>query len=165
MKIAVVGDTHHNKLAIKLILNKVDELGADAIIHLGDCVSDINLLQEKFKGNIYAVAGNCDYSTKYPKENIININGKKIFFTHGDLYNVKSSLNSIAYRAESLCVDIVLFGHTHMYLKEDYKGVIIMNPGSIPKPSPWSQVGCVGFVEIDDNGNIGICELYKISMN
>ena len=59
------------------------------------------------------------FSNIYPKENIININGVKIFFTHGDLYNVKNTMNSISIKAESIGADMVLFANTHIPLREE----------------------------------------------
>ena len=150
MLIAVVSDTHR---VIKYI-DSAKELikGADILIHLGDNIDDVELLERSFKGKVYAVAGNCDYSTKYPKETIIEVNGRKIFFTHGDLYGVKGSLNNIYYRGKELDVDIVLFGHTHEQIIEDARGIILMNPGSISLPRFKGRY--VGFIDINDEGNI-----------
>lgn len=164
MKIAFIGDTHNNKLAINLALNKIRELSIDIIIHLGDCVSDISYLRESFNGEIYAVAGNCDYSVKYPKEKILDIHGIKIFFTHGDLYGVKNSLSSILYKGEEVGADIILFGHTHISMMDEVNNIILMNPGSIPKPSPWSVTGCVGLIDISDDGEIISKDLYNIPL-
>jgi len=110
------------------------------------------------------VAGNCDFSNTYPKEDTITINGLKIFFTHGDLYNVKSTMNSIAIKAESIGADVVLFGHTHIPLKEEYRNTIFMNPGSIPKPSPWAKGKYIGVIEIDDEGVIVTAELKAVEL-
>lgn len=150
MLIAVVSDTHR---MIKYI-NSAKELikEADILVHLGDNIEDVELLEEGFKGKVYAVAGNCDYSKKYPKETIIEVNGRKIFFTHGDLYGVKSSINNIYYRGRELEVDIVLFGHTHQHVIEEESGIILMNPGSISLPK--SKGRYVGFIEINDAGKI-----------
>lgn len=150
MLIAVISDTHR---MIKYI-NSAKELikDVDILIHLGDNIDDVELLQQDFKGELYAVAGNCDYSKKYPKETIIEVNGRKIFFTHGDLYGVKSSINNIYYRGRELGVDIVLFGHTHQQLIEEEDGLILMNPGSISLPR--SNGRYVGFIDIDETGKI-----------
>lgn len=164
MKIAFLGDTHKNKYAINLALKKINELSANMIIHLGDCVTDIEALKEGFKGEILGVVGNCDCTSKFPNNQIIDINNKKFFFTHGDLYGVKNSLSSIIYKGKELGADIILFGHTHELLSEEVDGITIMNPGSIPKPSPWSQVGSVGFIEISEEGELISKELYRISM-
>jgi putative phosphoesterase len=150
MLVAVISDTHRMSKYINLAKELIKD--ADILIHLGDNVEDVELLVQGFKGEVYAVLGNCDYSRKYPKENIIEVNGRKIFFTHGDLYGVKSSINNIYYRGRELQVDIVLFGHTHQQLIEEEESIILMNPGSVSLPK--SKGRCVGFISIDDTGKI-----------
>jgi len=150
MLIAVVSDTHRSNKYIKLAKELIKN--ADILIHLGDNIEDAEELECDFKGKVYAVAGNCDYSTKYPKENIIEINGRKIFFTHGDLYGVKRSITNIYYRGKELEADIVLFGHTHEQIIEEEDGMILMNPGSIALPRLKGRY--VGFINIKDDGNI-----------
>jgi hypothetical protein len=150
MLIAVVSDTHRATKYINLAKKLIKD--ADILIHLGDNIDDVEILESNFKGKVYAVAGNCDYSTKYPKEGIIEEKGRKIFFTHGDLYGVKSSINSIYYRGKELGADIVLFGHTHQQLIEKEDGMILMNPGSISLPRLSGRY--VGFIDINDNGEI-----------
>lgn len=150
MLVAVISDTHRMSKYINLAKELIKD--ADILIHLGDNIEDVELLKQGFNGEVYAVAGNCDYSGKYPKENIIEINGKKIFFTHGDLYRVKSSIDNIYYRGSELEVDIVLFGHTHQQLIEEEGSLILMNPGSVSLPK--SNGRCVGFINIDDTGKI-----------
>ncbi|MCE5222022.1 MAG: metallophosphoesterase [Clostridium sp.] len=150
MLIAVVSDTHR----VSKYINLAKELIKDAhiLIHLGDNIDDVEVLKSGFKGEVYAVTGNCDYSAQYPKEAIIEVNGRKIFFTHGDLYGVKNSMNNIYYRGKELDVDVVLFGHTHEQIIEEEKGIILMNPGSISLPRFKGRY--VGFIDINDEGNI-----------
>ncbi|MCI1478957.1 MAG: metallophosphoesterase [Clostridium beijerinckii] len=150
MLIAVVSDTHRMTKYINLAKRLIKD--ADILIHLGDNIDDAELLENTFKGKVYAVAGNCDYSTKYPKESVIEVNGKKIFFTHGDLYGVKSSMNNIYYRGRELNADIVLFGHTHQQLVEKEDDMILMNPGSISLPKFKGRY--IGFINIDNNGEV-----------
>lgn len=164
MRIAFLGDTHRNKYAIELALKKINEIAADMVIHLGDCIDDIEIIKEGFNGEVLGVVGNCDCTSRYPNNQIIDINNKKIFFTHGHLYGVKNSLSSILYKGEEVGADVILYGHTHITLSEDINGITIMNPGSIAKPSPWSLVGSIGFLEINDDGDIVNRELYKIPM-
>ncbi|RII32818.1 metallophosphoesterase [Clostridium chromiireducens] len=152
MLIAVISDTHRITKYINLAKELIKD--ADILIHLGDNVDDVEILERDFKGQIYAVAGNCDYSTKYPKEDILEVNGKKIFYTHGDMYGVKSAINNIYYRGRELEADIVLFGHTHEPLREEASGIILMNPGSISLPR-LNKRG-IGFISINDNGDVSI---------
>lgn len=150
MLIAVISDTHRVKKYIDLAKNFIKD--ADILIHLGDNIEDVDILKEGFDGEVYAVAGNCDFSAKYPKEGMIEINGRKIFYTHGDLYGVKSTINNIYYRGRELGADVVLFGHTHEHGIERTEDLILMNPGSVSLPRLRGRY--VGIIDIDDNGEI-----------
>jgi putative phosphoesterase len=132
MLIAVVSDTHR----VTKYINSAKKLikSADILIHLGDNVDDVEMLEQDFHGKVYAVAGNCDFANKFPKEAIIEVNNRKIFFTHGDLYGVKNSINNIYYKGRELGADIVLFGHTHQQLIERGENIILLNPGSVSLP-------------------------------
>jgi putative phosphoesterase len=150
MLIGVVSDTHRMLKYVNLA--KEITKNADILIHLGDNIEDVEVLERGFNGKVYAVAGNCDYSSKYPKEGVIEVYGKKIFFTHGDLYGVKRTINNIYYKGKELGADIVLFGHTHEQMIEKDEELILMNPGSISLPRFKGRY--VGFIEIDEDGNI-----------
>lgn len=150
MLIAVVSDTHRMDRYIKLAKELIKE--ADVLIHLGDNIEDVEVLERGFKGEVYAVSGNCDYSNRYPKERIIELNGKKIFFTHGDIYGVKNGLNNIYFKGREVEADIVLFGHTHEAIIEKENNIILMNPGSISLPRFKGRY--VGFIDITENGDV-----------
>lgn len=150
MRIAVVSDTHRFDRYINLAKDLIGD--ADILIHLGDNIEDVDTLSNGFNGVVYAVAGNCDFSTKYPKEGLIEVNDIKIFYTHGDIYGVKNSVTSIYYRGRELQADIVLFGHTHKHFIEKTQELLLMNPGSISLPHFKGRY--VGIIDIDDDGNI-----------
>lgn len=162
MLIAIISDTHKNPRSINIAKNHIKEANADIIIHLGDCVEDVEPLKEGFNGKVYAVEGNCDNLNKYPKEDILEFNGKRIYFTHGDLYGVKHGLDNLRRRGKEVAADIVLFGHTHEPFKEDNNGMILMNPGSIAKPVLKDR--CIGFIEIDDEGSLIRSELKLVKL-
>ena len=146
MRIAVVSDTHrlsnHIKLAKKLIKN------ADVLIHLGDVTDDLDELTDGFNGEVYAVRGNCDFSRKYPKEQLLVLDGKKIFITHGDTYGVKYGLTEIFFRAKEINADIVLFGHTHQRFIAEEEGILFMNPGSVSLPRYLGK--SLGFIILEE---------------
>ena len=146
MRIAVVSDTHrlsnHIKLAKKLIKN------ADVLIHLGDVTDDLDELTDGFNGEVYAVRGNCDFSRKYPKEQLLVLGGKKIFITHGDTYGVKYGLTEIFFKAKEINADIVLFGHTHQRFIAEEEGILFMNPGSVSLPRYLGK--SLGFIILEE---------------
>lgn len=162
MLIAIISDTHKNQRSLNIAQKHIKEANADIIIHLGDCIEDIEILIENFNGKVYAVEGNCDNLNKYAKEDIIEVNGKSIFFTHGDLYGVKNGLDNLRRRGKEVGADIVLFGHTHEPFKEEKNGIILMNPGSIAKPVLRDRA--IGFIEINNEGNIIRSELKLVKL-
>ena len=129
MLIAVISDSHGNKDSINKIKKKINN--ADVLLFLGDGENDLAEITNDFTGEVFAVRGNCDITGKYPEEQILEIQGKKIFICHGHRYNVKYGYNSIYYRGKEIGADIVLFGHSHIPIIEEYNGIILMNPGSI----------------------------------
>lgn len=151
MLIGVMSDTHCIEKYINLAFEKLKD--TDVILHLGDCSSDVSKFRGKFAGKIYVVDGNCDFKGNYPKEQIIELKGKKIFMAHGDRYNVKYDLNSIYYRGQEISADIVVFGHSHIETIQRVKDMILMNPGSTSLPK--GKGNSVGIIEIKDDGEIG----------
>jgi len=65
----------------------------------------------------------------------IEISGKRIVYTHGDLYGAKYGTGGLEKLARDKNADIVLFGHTHTtelkYVSEYEKPFYLFNPGSI----------------------------------
>ena len=157
MLIAVVSDTHKVSNYIQIAKEHIKE--ADILIHLGDNAEDVKELTEGFIGKVYAVKGNCDLSHKYPEEQIIEIDDKRIFITHGDLYNVKLNMHRLYYKAKEVDADIALFGHTHKELLLEEEGIFFMNPGSISFPRNRGRY--IGYIRIeaDKKPNIYLKEI------
>ncbi len=155
MRILVFSDTHKNiSGCIKTIENII---GVDMIIHAGDHASDACELQKIFPDiPIKFVKGNCDFSNS-PAELIIDITAdKKIFVTHGHLYNAKteSDYYSLKNRGLELGCEMVVFGHTHVPYNENFGEITLLNPGS----AKYSQT--FGVIEVE-NGKIksAVCSL------
>ncbi len=67
---------------------------------------------------IYAVRGNCDYFYVPRMGDIddtltLNVDGVKLFVTHGHRYGVKSGLGALIAQAAKEDADAAIFGHTH----------------------------------------------------
>lgn len=148
MLIAVISDSHGNRNSISKIKKKISD--AEVLIFLGDGENDLNEITEEFHGEVYAVRGNCDFNGKYPEERIIEIKGKRIFMCHGHKYGVKYGYNSIYYKGKEIGADIVLFGHSHLPIIEEYDGLILLNPGSVSHGMGRIDK-TLGYIELDDD--------------
>lgn len=154
MKCLVLSDSHGDSYSIRRILNMHPD--AEVIFFLGDGLSDMELFVGDRSRAILAVRGNCDRDyilgeTPVKKTDSINIEGRRVVFTHGDLYGVKYGLDGVIKLAEETNADIVLFGHTHQplekYVSRDDGGLYLFNPGSV-----GGYRASYGIMNISDKG-------------
>jgi hypothetical protein len=131
------------------VINKIKNI--DMIIHLGDFIKDALKLGDLYrKIPIEFVPGNNDWTRDYSSEKILDLEGKRIFITHGHLYNVKYDYQRIILKGKTVKADAVFFGHTHMHEEIFSDGMLVLNPGSISIPSN-SEYPTYSLVEIKDN--------------
>ena len=128
MNMIVLSDSHRHIDNINKIKSKL--LNCDYLVHVGDCVEDAKYIQNMRKG-ICCVKGNSDYLTDVPFEKLIDVNGNKIFLTHGHKYHVKISLERLKFAAQANGANIVLYGHTHTPKIIYNDGIMFINPGSV----------------------------------
>lgn len=129
-RILIVSDSHGLTKELNALSERhLEEV--DLMIHCGDSqlMSD-----EPSMSGFLAVRGNCDLDARYPLERIEELNGKKVYVTHGHKYSVKTSIMSIYYRAREVNADIVCFGHSHVLGAEKIGDILFINPGSILLP-------------------------------
>ena len=105
---------------------------ADMVIHCGDGTRDKEDLKATLSCPFYSVKGNCDFSGK--REEIIEVEGHRIFVTHGDIYGVKYSDSGLLLKAKETNADIVLYGHTHIPDITFKENIWLINPGSLTRP-------------------------------
>lgn len=129
----IMSDTHGDVSKAKDVLSHYPQM--DAMIHLGDFYKDALLLQNQFQiSECIMVPGNCDYSLDIPDEQVLSVEGKRIFLTHGSRYDVKSGIMRLESKALKEKYDIVLFGHTHVPLLKNTASAMFLNPGSLAYP-------------------------------
>ena len=134
MKTAViVSDTHGNMSKLTQLLSIFNE--CDYIIHLGDTSGDGSRIKKEFGDKTILVNGNCDPVKLGENEVILNIEGVKIFATHGHLYSAKTTLNGLYMRGKQENCQIVLYGHTHRAREDEVDGVTLINPGNLSRYS------------------------------
>ena len=92
MKLLVFSDSHGMPLYMRETLEKHRDV--DAVIFLGDGQNDFQMMRALFPNiAFYSVRGNCDLGcADVPVREILDLDGAKIFCTHGHLYHVKSGL-------------------------------------------------------------------------
>ncbi|MEE1319349.1 MAG: metallophosphoesterase [Ruminococcus sp.] len=148
MRILVVSDTHGDVYTLRKVVNS--QPTAEIIIHCGDGDEQVQFLKENYKDKmIVGVKGNCDWYSFLPAKEILSVCGKKIFITHGHLYNAKLTLYQLVCAAREAQADILLFGHTHNAMTDYEDGLHIMNPGSC-----HGYGASYGFIDITDKGDI-----------
>lgn len=125
-KIIVISDSHGAKQNLRMLLDKESY---DLICYLGDGIKDLSGfdLEEK----LYAVAGNCDLFSTEPLQLKLVVENIPVLLTHGHKYNVKSGLWTLAKEAREQNIKLVLFGHTHKSIIENFDDVKLINPGSL----------------------------------
>lgn len=148
-KIGIISDSHHSEENLIKVIEKLQD--ADMILHLGDNIDDCDIIRRMLDVEVYGVLGNCDIGKVGLKDQLLIIEDKRIFITHGHKHNVKHSLNRLFYKALELDADLVLFGHTHYALKTIEDNIIFFNPGSITSPRGRKDK-TYGILEIDANG-------------
>jgi len=117
MKCLVFSDSHGDTAYLRRAILKHKD--AEAIFFLGDGLFDFDeVVSREFSGAVFKVKGNCDYGystydSSVKKTDEIVLLDKRIVFTHGDLYNAKSTTQDLSTLAITRVADIVLFGHTH----------------------------------------------------
>jgi uncharacterized protein len=129
-RILIVSDSHGSAELLDGIVKQHGE-GMDLMIHCGD--SEL-AEDDPAMGNFKSVKGNCDFLCNFPDEELHELDGVKIFVTHGHLYSVKSTLVNLFYKAKELKADIVCFGHSHLLGVEMVEDILFINPGSIRLP-------------------------------
>ena len=124
------------------------------VLFLGDGYINYTLCENTYDSIIFdCVPGNCDYNTKYPIVNRLNIGGKIILMTHGHQHNVKTTFERICSLAAENKADICLFGHTHTPTVFIHNNILFLNPGSISN-SRNINVPTYGIIEITNDGKI-----------
>ncbi len=141
----VVSDTHG---AVGALCRAIEQQPtAGTVLFLGDGLRDAEHAQARYPDRtFYTVPGNCDMFDAGPKIREETLGGKRFFFTHGHVYDVKYSLYRLDLAAREWGADIALFGHTHQPYQEYADGLYLFNPGSL------GHGGTYGFVDVVGGG-------------
>lgn len=156
MKILVTSDTHGMYDSVSDYILTHEDI--DLLIHAGDGLEDVKNIFYETGLNYYAVKGNNDFFINEEYEKVIEINGKRLFLTHGHKYDVGYTYENLVEKAYELNCDIVVFGHIHTYVNEIKNDILLLNPGSPSLP----RDGVGSFIILDINDKINVT---RVSLN
>lgn len=161
MKILIVSDTHGRETNLEKVFAKTGPI--DHLIHLGDVEGGEDLICTMTEAPVTMVAGNNDYYSDLPREEIITIGTYRALLTHGHYYYVGMGHERLKEEARNKYVDIVMYGHTHMPCIEQTKGLTILNPGSLSLPRQEGREPSYIVMELDREGkaHYTICYLKR----
>ncbi|MDP4143351.1 MAG: phosphodiesterase [Bacillota bacterium] len=154
MKLFFIADIHGSVYYLKKALENYKKEEADYIVILGDELyhgarnplprdynpKEVSELLNSHKDKIIAVRGNCDSEVDemvldYPMMadySIILYNNKRLFLTHGHIYN-ENNLPALS------SGDVLIHGHTHVPIAKKVGNIFVINPGSITFPKEDSS--------------------------
>lgn len=150
MRILVISDSHGRNDDVKGVLEQVGEI--DMLIHCGDVERGDQYIRDIAGCPVVMVAGNNDYYLDLPSEETIEVEGYRIWVTHGHPYYVNSGVDYLREYGEMHDVDVVMYGHTHVSFIEIGDDMTILNPGSISYPRQAGRKPTFLLMEIDDMG-------------
>lgn len=134
---AIFSDTHGNMTSMRQALGALGPF--DAVIHLGDGVTDGLTVARERGLPFHGVAGNEDWGTGLAETSQVTIAGWRIFLIHGHQTEINpyqskehwlDNLNELVELARSNQAQILIFGHTHVPLLETHGSTVMCNPGT-----------------------------------
>ena len=131
MKVLLVSDTHGRNLNLEDVL---DIETPDFLCHMGDLEGSEDYIRLITKCPLAMVSGNNDFWTDLNPEVTFELQGFRIFMTHGHRYCAHAGNEQLKSAGRRNKADIVLFGHTHRPTLEFDEDIIVANPGSMTYP-------------------------------
>ncbi len=136
MRILVLADSHHDFTCLVPVLKRFAGK-ADIVFHLGDGADDLREAAFRCRTTlpgVEAVRGNGDAEPGLPYRRLVELEGRTALLVHGHNEDVYSGPGRVIAAARAAGADLALFAHTHRPFYEEYKGVLVLNPGSISRP-------------------------------
>ncbi|MDC7289668.1 metallophosphoesterase [Blautia schinkii] len=132
MKVLIVSDTHGRDEKLEEAV--MQEAPFDMLIHCGDVEGREFFIEALAECPCCIVAGNNDFFADLPREQEIEIAGRRILITHGHYYGVSMDVYGVLEEARSRNCEVVMFGHTHRPMVLERGGMLAVNPGSLAFP-------------------------------
>lgn len=158
MRVLIVSDTHRHNDNYFRVLEREGQL--DMVIHCGDAEGSEYLLQEAAGCPLHIVMGNNDFFSNLPREEELEIAGKKVLITHGHYYCVSNGYELLKDEGLARGFDIVMYGHTHRPVVDESDGIVVINPGSLTYPRQEGRRPSYIMMEINKKGDMDFVVKY-----
>jgi putative phosphoesterase len=146
MQIGIISDTHSRYATVESALALLQARKVNYLIHCGD-IEDAETVW-LFQGfTVHFTFGNCDHertelrqaihgigATLHENYGCLELEGKKLAFTHGDDHTLLHDLK------QSETFDYVFHGHTHQAADIRRGPTRIINPGALHRARPKTFV-------------------------
>lgn len=132
--IGIISDSHDNIPALKDVVEYLNSLDLEMVIHAGDYIAPFSAIElKKLNVKLVGVFGNNDGEKDGLRKHLPDLtnllefehNGKQFAVYHGTLPSVADAL------VKSRKYDVVIRGHSHEAQIEDVDGVLLINPGEV----------------------------------
>ncbi len=151
MKVLIVSDTHRKNDNYFKVLEMHKP---DMVIHCGDAEGSEYALTQAADCPVHIVLGNNDFFSDLPRELELEIEGYKVWVTHGHNYYVSMGNELLKQEAIARGMDIVMYGHTHRPVVDRDDDIIAVNPGSLSYPRQEGRLPSYIIMETDRFGEV-----------
>ena len=139
MLLAVMGDSHDNRDALRNAIKLAVDKGAKTLFHTGDLISAFMLkILNDFPGRIYLIKGNNDgdpltVSRTIPQECPQIREYGEFIIVEFDEFRVALTHHPENARAHAMAgdFDMVFYGHTHEFSEKMVGKTLLLNPGDV----------------------------------
>lgn len=150
MKILVISDSHGRDENVKGVMEQVKDF--DMVIHCGDVEGGEDYIKALTDKPVILVAGNNDFYSDLPDREIVEVEGYRIFVTHGHQFYVNFGTEDLETYCRQHNIQVAMFGHTHRPYLQIEDDLTVLNPGSISYPRQRERKQTYLIMEIDKQG-------------
>ena len=152
MKVLIVSDTHGKDENLEAAVYK--EAPFDLLIHCGDVEGREIFTEALVDCPCCMVSGNNDFFTDLPREEQIELCGKRILVTHGHYYGVSMGHEEIVEKTKAKDCQAVIYGHTHRPVVEEEDGILVINPGSLTFPRQQGRRPSYAVMDVEEGKDL-----------
>jgi len=172
MRIGVISDTHNPSVGAEPPPEVAAAFqGVEVIIHAGDiyvpvCLDWLEEIAPVYAVELGATAQFKDDPRVIDKKRVLELEGHKIGLTHDLMvpgmaqeitehstlskhFPPDGNLSTALETVFDAAVDVVIFGHTHYAVVEEFQNILMVNPGSPALPKQLRRLGQVAILELE----------------